>query len=71
MLQTDPEVVRKEVIPTLIRMGREGLQRGTVNQDQFRDFMNQVNSSGNSCTRLTVQGLHEPGKQFRNFMNQV
>jgi hypothetical protein len=51
MLQTDPEVVRKEVIPTLIRMGREGLQRGTVNQDQFRDFMNQVNSSGTFCTR--------------------
>jgi hypothetical protein len=61
MLQTDPEVVRKEVIPTLIRMGREGLQRGTVNQDQFRDFMNQVNSSGTFCTSLTVQGLSVPG----------
>ena len=42
MLQTDPEMVRKEVIPVLIRMGQEGLNRGTVNQDQFRDFMSQV-----------------------------
>jgi hypothetical protein len=41
-LQTDPEVVRKEVIPTLIRIAQEGRERGTVNENQFREFMSQV-----------------------------
>ena len=39
---TDPEVIRKEVIPALIKMGEQGRQNGTINEMQFRDLMTQV-----------------------------
>ena len=39
---TDPEVIRKEVIPKLIKMGEQGLHNGTINQIQFNDLMTQV-----------------------------
>jgi hypothetical protein len=54
VFQTDPEVVRKEVIPTLIRMGQEGRARGTVNEEQFREFMSQVNNHLASSIYNTV-----------------
>ena len=39
---TSPEMIRKEVIPNLVRMGQEGRDNGSINEVQFRDFMAQV-----------------------------
>jgi len=39
---TDPEIIRKEVIPKLISMGEQGRRSGTINEMQFRDLMTQV-----------------------------
>ena len=39
---TDPEIIRKEVIPKLISMGEQGRRNGTINEMQFRDLMTQV-----------------------------
>jgi hypothetical protein len=38
----DPEHIRKEVIPTLIRMGQQGRDSGSINELQFRDLMQQI-----------------------------
>ena len=38
----DPETIRKEVIPTLIRMGEQGRDSGTINEVQFRDLMKRI-----------------------------
>ena len=39
---TSPEMIRKEVIPMMVRMGEEGKRSGTINEAQFRDLMSQV-----------------------------
>ena len=39
---TDPEIIRKEVIPKLVAMGEQGRMNGTINDMQFRDLMTQV-----------------------------
>merc|ERR1719431_1306870 len=39
---TDPEIIRKEIIPKLISMGEQGRRNGTINEMQFRDLMTQV-----------------------------
>ena len=36
---TDPEVIRKEVIPKPLAMGEQGGMNGTINDMQFRDLM--------------------------------
>ena len=38
----DPETIRKEVIPNLIRMGEQGRDSGTINEVQFRDLMKKI-----------------------------
>ena len=40
---TSPEIIRKEIIPMLVQKGEEGKRSGTLNQEQFRNFMEQVN----------------------------
>lgn len=42
LTNASPEVIRKEVIPTLVRMGEEGKRSGSMNEAQFRDLMAQV-----------------------------
>lgn len=42
ILKADPVLVRKEVIPELLKLGHECLDKGTINQEQFREFMSQV-----------------------------
>ena len=37
-----PEMIRKEVIPSLVRMAEEGKRNGSINEVQFRDLMKQV-----------------------------
>ena len=39
---TSPEMIRKQVIPYLVKMGEEGKRSGTLNETQYRDIMNQV-----------------------------
>ena len=39
---TSPEVIRKEVIPNVMRMVEEGRNNGSINENQFREFMAQV-----------------------------
>ena len=39
---TDPEIIRKEVIPKPLAMGEQGWMNGTINDMQFRNFMTQV-----------------------------
>jgi len=39
---TDPEIIRKEIIPKLVAMGEQGRMNGTINEMQFRDLMTQV-----------------------------
>ena len=42
LTNASPEIIRKEVIPTLVRMGEEGKRSGSMNEAQFRDLMSQV-----------------------------
>ena len=40
--KTDPVIIRKEVIPNLMKLGQECKEKGTIDEVQFREFMNQV-----------------------------
>ena len=40
---TSPEIIRKEVIPMLVKMGEEGKRNGKLNEGEFRNIMEQVN----------------------------
>ena len=42
LTNASPEIIRKEVIPTLVRMGEEGKRSGSMNEAQFRELMSQV-----------------------------
>ena len=44
LANASPEIIRKEVIPTLVRMGEEGKRSGSMNEASFRDLMSQVQS---------------------------
>ena len=39
-----PEMIRKEVIPTMVRMGEEAKRCGTISEAEFRNVMAQVMS---------------------------
>merc|ERR1719154_83935 len=42
LANASPEIIRKEVIPTLVRMGEEGKRSGSMNEASFRDLMSQI-----------------------------
>ena len=42
LANASPEIIRKEVIPTLVRMGEEGKRSGSMNEASFRELMSQV-----------------------------
>ena len=52
---TSPEIIRKEVIPRLVEMGKEGKKTGTLNEGEFRNFMERVTIECHSCNCLTNQ----------------
>ena len=41
---TSPEIIRKRVIPMLVQMGEEGKRTGKLNEGEFRNLMERVNT---------------------------
>ena len=42
LTNASPEMIRKEVIPSFVRIAEEGKRNGSINEVQFRDIMKQV-----------------------------
>ena len=42
IMNANPEIIRKEVIPNMIKLGRECMDKGTINEHEFNEFFNQV-----------------------------
>jgi len=42
IMNANPELIRKEVIPNMIKLGRECMDKGTINEQEFNEFFNQV-----------------------------
>ena len=45
IVNTDPEIIRREVVPGLMQVAEECLAKGSISQDQFHNFMLQVTNS--------------------------
>ena len=58
LLRADPEIVRKEVIPKMLMLANECREKGTINEVQYREFMNQVMHLKESSLNREAENRH-------------